>query len=107
MPRSSGGVAVRGGRPMFGSLMIEVALGIVFIYLTVSLACSALVEFVSVGLHRRRAKGLASMIRGMFRDDEDKRLGEGLYYEFYNHPMVESLAPRTLNDPNPTGPKRP
>lgn len=71
---------------MFGSQILEVAIGIVFIYLLLSLICSALNEFVS-RIFSMRAKNLEKGIRNLLNDPEFI----GYAKDFYNHPLIKSL----------------
>lgn len=71
---------------LFGSTMIEVAIGVIFVYLLVSLLCSALNELIEAWL-RYRARYLETGIR--------KLLGNpGLAQEFFNHPLIKPLGER-------------
>lgn len=71
---------------MFGSQMLEIVIGIVFVYLLLSLICSALNEMISRILSMR-AKNLEEGIRNLLNDPECK----GLAKNFYNHPLVKGL----------------
>ena len=50
---------------MFGSAILDVAIGVIFIFLLVSLVCSAANELIEMGL-KKRAKYLASSQRLLF-----------------------------------------
>jgi hypothetical protein len=71
---------------MFGSQILDVVIGIVFIYLLLSLICSALNELVS-GIFSMRAKNLEQGIRNLLNDLEFT----GYAKDFYNHPLIKSL----------------
>lgn len=71
---------------MFGSQILDVVIGIVFIYLLLSLICSALNELVS-GIFSMRAKNLEQGIRNLLNDPEFT----GYAKDFYNHPLIKSL----------------
>jgi hypothetical protein len=71
---------------MFGSQILDVVIGIVFIYLLLSLICSALNEFVS-RIFSMRAKSLEEGIRNLLNDPEFT----GYAKDFYNHPLIKSL----------------
>jgi hypothetical protein len=73
---------------MFNSAILEVAIGIVFIYLLLSLMCTALREGIE-GWLRTRASYLESGIRELLFDAE----GNGLAKVFYHHPLIYSLFP--------------
>jgi hypothetical protein len=71
---------------MFGSQILDVVIGIVFIYLLLSLICSALNEIVS-RIFSMRAKSLEEGIRNLLNDPEFT----GYAKDFYNHPLIKSL----------------
>ncbi|HEV7890844.1 MAG TPA: hypothetical protein VGP08_09405, partial [Pyrinomonadaceae bacterium] len=71
---------------IFGSTMIEVAIGIAFVYLLVSLLCSALNELIEAWL-RYRARYLETGIRKLLSDP-------GLAESFFNHPLIKPLGER-------------
>lgn len=68
---------------LFGSTMLEIAIGMIFVYLLMSLLCSALAEFFE-SLFKFRAKDLEKGIRRLLGDPE-------LTADFFNHPMVKPL----------------
>ena len=68
---------------MFGSDMLDVAIGIAFVYLLVSLLCSAIVEGAEAIL-KRRARDLERGIAELLRDD-------ALVAKLYNHPLINGL----------------
>src|SRR5437667_3214123 len=68
---------------MFGLDMLDVAIGIAFVYLLVSLLCSAIVEGAEAVL-KRRAKDLEMGIKELLRDPE-------LVARLYNHPLLNGL----------------
>jgi len=69
---------------MFGSIALEVAIGIVFVYLLLSLVCSALNEMIEAAL-RNRAKDLEKGIRSLLANE---KLGD----EFYKHALIKALC---------------
>jgi len=71
---------------MFGSEMLDVAIGMIFIYLLVSLICSAANELIERQL-KNRATDLERGIRELL-DDKD---GTGLVTEVYQHGMINGL----------------
>src|SRR3712207_5124843 len=71
---------------IFGSTMIEAAIGIVFVYLLVSLLCSALNELIEA-LLKYRATYLKRGIRQLLGN-------EALAEQFFNHPLVKPLGNR-------------
>ncbi|MEM7031013.1 MAG: hypothetical protein AAF629_15715 [Chloroflexota bacterium] len=72
---------------LFGSVILEVAISIVFIYILLSLICSTLKEGVSrvLGL---RAATLEAGIYNLLDDKEQP----GLVNDFYDHVLISSLA---------------
>src|SRR2546423_11484047 len=63
--------------------MLDVAIGITFVFLLASLLCSAIVESIESVL-RRRATDLERGIVELLRDP-------ALVAKFYNHPLITSL----------------
>jgi len=72
---------------MFGSDILEIIIGMVFIFLLLSLVCSAANEFVET-LMKNRAKDLERGIAEMMGDPNDKT---GIVAQIYNHGLVNSL----------------
>jgi hypothetical protein len=68
---------------LFGSTMLEIAIGIIFVYLLMSLLCSALAEFFE-SLTKYRARDLEKGISQLLGDPELTR-------DFFKHPMVKPL----------------
>ncbi|MBP0588243.1 hypothetical protein J8I87_00590 [Paraburkholderia sp. LEh10] len=73
---------------MFNSAILEVAIGIVFIYLMLSILCTALREGIE-GFLKTRASYLEYAIRELLHDPQ----GKGLTTQFFNHPLIFSLFP--------------
>jgi hypothetical protein len=71
---------------MFGSQILDIAIGIFFVYLLLSLICSALNELIS-RIFSMRAKNLEQGIRNLLNDPEFA----GYAKDFYNHPLIKSL----------------
>ena len=71
---------------LFGSVILEVAIGLVFVYLLLSLLCSAINEYIEVRLNNR-AQDLERGIRMLLSDPQ----GSGLSRDIYNHPLVRGL----------------
>jgi hypothetical protein len=68
---------------MFGSVILEVVIGLAFIYFLVSLVCSAVVEVIG-SLMDRRGKTLESSLKLILGDKAS---------EILTHPLVNSLTP--------------
>ena len=71
---------------MFGSEMLDIIISLIFVYLLLSLICSALREGIETWL-KQRAVYLERGIRELLHD----RTGEGLTKMLYNHPLIFSL----------------
>jgi len=80
---------------MFGLQMLDVAIGIIFVFVLVSLICSAIREGLESYL-KTRAAFLEHGIRELL---HDKGTG-GLANSFYNHPLIYSL----YSEPYPDSP---
>ena len=71
---------------MFGSDVLDVSIGIVLLFLFVSLICSALREAAEAAL-KSRASDLERGIREMLQDHD----GTGLAKALYDHPLIYAL----------------
>src|SRR4051794_5082858 len=71
---------------MFGSEILEVAIGIVFVFVLVSTLASAIREGIEAWL-KTRASYLEFGIRELLQDRE----GTGLCSELFNHPLIQNL----------------
>jgi hypothetical protein len=71
---------------MFGSQVLDVVLGMLFIYLLLSIICTAANEMVA-GFLAMRANNLAKGIANLLADNRIKGLDE----LFYDHPLIKSL----------------
>jgi len=71
---------------MFGSQALDVVIGMVFIYLLLSIICTAANEMIA-GLFALRARNLAKGIKNLLADNRVKGLDE----LFYDHPLIKSL----------------
>lgn len=72
---------------MFGSQILEIAMGLIFVYLLFSIICSALNEAVA-GIFDLRARTLKQGIEKLL---ADPAVG-GIAAEIYAHPLVQGLA---------------
>lgn len=73
---------------MFGSEMLDVAVGMIFIYLLVSVVCSAVREGIEA-LTKTRAAYLEYGIRELLHDVK----AEGIANSLYDHPLIKGLFP--------------
>ncbi len=78
---------------MFGSDILEVAIGLVFVYFIMSLLCSTVTEYIA-RITAMRAKTLKDGIRKLLNDDDV------LKDKIFGHPLVKGLSPK--NGPGPS-----
>ncbi len=71
---------------MFGSSMLEVAIGLVLVYLLLSLICSAIQESLEAHM-KYRASRLEEGLRELLQDKD----GTQLLKQLYDHPMIFGL----------------
>jgi len=71
---------------MLGSDTLEIAIGLIFVYLVLSLICSAMNELIE-GLVKARAANLERGIRELLADPQ----GTGLVKAIYDHPLIGGL----------------
>ena len=79
---------------MFGSEILDVAIGLVFLFLLLSLVCSSLKESMEA-VSKYRARDLERGLREMLGDASKS----GLVAELYNHPLINGLYKGSY-DPN-------
>jgi hypothetical protein len=76
---------------MFGSTILEVGIGLVFVYLVLSLICSAVNEWIASSLLNLRSKTLEEGINKLLGDlktAEDTKVAD----IFYDHPLIEAIT---------------
>src|SRR5262245_33770963 len=71
---------------MFGSVVLDIAIGVVFIYLLLSLVVTAACELISAVLSWR-AKNLMIGVRHLLNDPNQTKLAKKLYEQ----PLIKSL----------------
>ena len=71
---------------MFGSEILEVAIGMGVLYLVLSLICSAITEAIARAF-AMRSSTLRSGIHNLLSDP----YGKGFTKDFYNHPLIKGL----------------
>lgn len=71
---------------MLGLEMLDVAIGVIFVYLLISLICSAVNELIEAKL-KLRAVDLEQGIRGLLNDPDGSKFTKSLY----DHPLIYSL----------------
>jgi hypothetical protein len=74
---------------MFGSAILDTAIGLIFVFLVISLVVSAANELLAA-LFKWRAENLVLGIRELLEDSS----ATGLVTRFYEHPLIESLSAR-------------
>ena len=74
---------------MFNTSIIDVAIGMVFIYLLLSLLCTATNELIEL-LVKKRATDLERGIRELLQPDSTSGT-KGIVQDIYNHPLVNGL----------------
>lgn len=71
---------------MFGSSILEVSIGLIFVYLLLGLICTAANELAAAVL-RMRATNLEKGIRNLLNDPAGNMLAK----KFYDHPLIKGL----------------
>lgn len=79
---------------MFGSSILEVAIGVVFVYLFVSLICSAINEGIA-SLVNKRGSNLFDAVKNLLNDPKFT----GLAQQLYSHGLVDGIS-EGASDPN-------
>ena len=74
---------------MFGSEMLDIAIGMIFVYLLLSLICSSVNELIE-----RQLKNRATDLEAGLRELLDDKAGTGLVTELYQHGMVNGIHNR-------------
>lgn len=72
---------------MLGSVVLDVALGLIFVYLLMSLMVTAITEMIS-GFLKWRAKNLWAGIRNLVDTGQEREWVDQLY----SHPLIQSLS---------------
>lgn len=72
---------------MFGSGIIDLAIGVILVYLFLSLICSVITEWISKRFEMR-AKSLEEGIRNLLSDPG----GTGHSLKLFNHPLIKGLS---------------
>ena len=81
---------------MFGSTVLEVAIGLVFVYFLLSLLCSTINEQVIARFFALRAKTLEEGLNNMLPGPQ----GSDLVNKLYKHPLIKGLSQNAAsNDP--------
>src|SRR2546423_14009456 len=74
---------------MFNSQILDVAFGLIFVYLLLSLICSAANEIIEIAL-KKRAIDLERGIRELLVPDSDSGTAD-VVQKLYNHPLINGL----------------
>ena len=83
---------------MLGSDVLDIALGMIFVYLILSLVASAANELVEAWL-RNRSRDLEAGLRELLADEQ----GTGLVQQLYSHPLIAGLFRGSYVDAKSTG----
>lgn len=83
---------------MFGSNILEVAVGVVFVYLLLSLVCTIVNEGIA-SLINQRGKILIAGIKNLLNDENLS----GLAQQMYNHGLVVGVSENGSNPKKPNG----
>lgn len=81
---------------MFGSSILEVAIGVIFVYLVLSLICTAINEGIATLLNKR-GKNLFEGIKNLLNDPGFT----GLAQQVYNHGLVDGVSKDAINPDKP------
>jgi hypothetical protein len=79
--------------PEVGSQVLEVTVGLLFVYLVFSLVCSAVQELVATGLSWR-AKNLEEGLRSMLQGKEKPEPIDPVLAEIVKHPRIQAMLAR-------------
>ncbi|HTY83709.1 MAG TPA: hypothetical protein VMB19_05805 [Silvibacterium sp.] len=93
------------GGQMFGSFILDVAIGMVFIYLLLSLVASGVNEILA-SIVQSRAANLQRGLHSLFSGDSIEAGSLSLVDNLYNHGLIRGLYPdpaMDLNDNRPLG----
>jgi hypothetical protein len=83
---------------MFGSYILDVAIGLVFVYMLLSLLCSTINEQVIARIFSLRAKTLRTGIQNMLADQDGS-----LTQQIYENPLIQGLSQYSVTG-NPRDP---
>src|SRR5438128_2428057 len=81
---------------MFGSNILEVAIGIIFIYLLLSLICTAINEGIA-SISNKRGKNLFDGIQNLLNDPSFT----GLAQKIYSHGLVDTISKEAFDASKP------
>src|SRR5882724_6697988 len=77
---------------MFGSSILEIAIGVIFVYLVLSLICTAVNEAIAT-LINKRGKNLFEGVKNLLNDPTFT----GLAQQVYNHGLVDGISKEAVN----------
>jgi hypothetical protein len=72
---------------MFGSNILDIAIGVMFVYLVLSLVCTAIQEGIATSINKR-GKNLFEGVKNLLNDPEFT----GLAQQLYNHGLIDGLS---------------
>src|SRR5205807_6794811 len=82
---------------MFNSTILDVAIGMIFVYLLLSLICSAANEIVELWL-KKRATDLERGIRELLIPNSPSDANNDLVHKLYDHALINGLFKGTYAD---------
>lgn len=86
---------------MLGSAVLDVAIGLAFVYLLLALICTTLNEWLA-GAFKWRAKTLEQGIQRLLHSPHGS---DGLAEQLYEHPLIKAQAPREGTRPSYISPR--
>jgi hypothetical protein len=77
---------------LFNSTILDVIIGLVFVYLLLAIICTSANEWIS-GVLKARAKTLRGSIARLLGSQpmEEKGAADGLVHKFYEHPLIKGM----------------
>lgn len=81
------------GNGLFGSTILDVAIGLLFVYLVLSLVCTTVNEWIA-GIWKIRSKTLKSAIVQMLDNQPYEQGGDTNWFlnQFYSHPLINGMT---------------
>lgn len=73
------------------TIYLEIAIGVIFIWMILSVGVSAILEWIA-GIFRWRANDLMNGIRNMLEKEHPRGKAPSLTRALYNHPIIQSLS---------------
>jgi hypothetical protein len=83
---------------LFGSSVLEIAIGLIFVYLLLSILCTTVNEWIAAVL-KARSNNLREAIAGLL-DGQEIEKSKQFLVAFYGHPLITSLMERGKSHPS-------